>query len=148
MYTKYWDKAVIKSLKSTNLIYSNIIYVILKGASIVCVYEIKFAICQKWGRSVYIVGIPPFLIKGRGLGPSKNWVTWEGLNFLLKREDKPERGGGGKGWCKNGGLPLLLLYSSVTFTVSVGKIRFPLLFFRPSNFWVSHARFSSKSLLY
>ena len=42
-----------------------------------------------------IVGIPPFLIKGE-VGPSKNWVTKEGVqNFLLERGDKPEKGGGG-----------------------------------------------------
>ena len=41
-----------------------------------------------------IVGTPP-LIKGvgEGIGPSKKWITWGGdQNFLLEREDKPEKG--------------------------------------------------------
>ena len=36
----------------------------------------------------------------------------------------------------------LLLYSSVAFTLYVGKVKFPLLLFRSSVFWVSHARFT------
>ena len=43
-------------------------------------------------------------------------------NFLLERGDKPEKGG----WCRNmGGCHFfLLLYSSITFTLSVGKKKF------------------------
>ena len=33
---------------------------------------------------------PCALIKGGGVGPSKNWVVWEGIQmFLLERRDKP-----------------------------------------------------------
>ena len=53
-------------------------------------------------------------------------------------------------WCRNGrGLPLIvLLYSSIAFTMlCVGEgVKFPLLQFGSSVFWVNHARFSSKSL--
>ena len=53
-------------------------------------------------------------------------------NFLLERGDKPEKcvcvcGGGG-------GCHFLLLYSSITFTVCGGKVRFPLLLFGTSVF--------------
>ena len=42
---------------------------------------------------------------------------------------------------------LQLEFSSMTFSGCGGKVRFPLLLFRSSVFWVNHARFSSKSLL-
>ena len=87
------------------------------------------------------------IVGGRGAEPFKNWVTWRGggQNFLLVREDKPEK----EGWCRNKGVAtFLLLYSSIAFTVCRGKVRLPLLLSRSSVFWVSHARFSSKSLLY
>ena len=88
----------------------------------------------------FIVGPPPPLLKDL----PKIESLWGGLqNFLLERGDKPEKGA----WCRKGGLPLfLLLYSSITFTVCGGKVRFHLLLFRSSVFWVSHAQFSSKSL--
>ena len=41
----------------------------------------------------------------------------------------------------------LLLYSSITLTVCVGNVKLPLLLVGYSVFSVSHARFSSKSLL-
>ena len=41
------------------------------------------------------------------------------------------------------GCHFLLLYSSIIFTVCEGKVRFPLLLFGSSVFWVSHARFWS-----
>ena len=44
------------------------------------------------------------------------WWGWGGSIFLLERGDKPEK------------VPfLLLLYSSITFTLYVGKVKFPLL---------------------
>ena len=54
-------------------------------------------------------------------------------NALLKEGDKPEKGG-----CfRNGEVAtFLLLYSSITFAVSVGKVGFPLLLFRSSVFSV------------
>ena len=62
-------------------------------------------------------------------------------------------GGGGEG-CEGWrllwkwGLSLfLLLYSSITLTVCVGNVKLPLLLVGYSVFSVSHARFSSKSLL-
>ena len=45
-----------------------------------------------------------------------------------------------------GGATFLLLYSSITFIACVGKVKFPLLRFDSSVFWVNYARFSSKSL--
>ena len=51
-------------------------------------------------------------------------------------------------WCRNGEVAtFLLFYSSVTFTVC-GVIKFPLLRFNSSVFWVNHAKFPSKSLYY
>ena len=86
---------------------------------------------------LYIVSTPSPLIKG-GVRPSENWVTRGVWNFLLERGDKPE---------KKGFVTFLLLYSSITFTVCVEKVRFPLLLFGSSVFWVTHSRFSSMSLL-
>ena len=75
-----------------------------------------------------IVGTP-LLIKGEGVGPSKNWVTWEVQNFLLERGDKSEKWQGVD--VEMGEVDTFLLpYSSITFTVGVGKVRFPLLLFR------------------
>ena len=58
-------------------------------------------------------------------------------NFLLERGEKPERGGGG--WCRNVGrvgqggyLLTALQFNSITFTVCVGKVSFPLLLFGSS----------------
>ena len=57
-------------------------------------------------------------------------------NFLLERGDKPEKGGGrgGRGVdVEMRGSPLfLLLYSSITFTLCGGKVRFPLVLFGSS----------------
>ena len=57
-------------------------------------------------------------------------------NFLLERGDKPEKGGGGGGRgvdVEMRGSPLfLLLYSSITFTLCGGKVRFPLVLFGSS----------------
>ena len=52
-------------------------------------------------------------------------------NVLLKGGDKPEKGG-----CFVNGevATVLLLYSSITFAVSVGKVGFPLLLFGYSVF--------------
>ena len=70
--------------------------------------------------------------------PSKNWVTWgEGgrvPKITLKIGD----------WYRNGGVAtFLLLYSSIAFTVCCEKVKFPLLHFDSSVFWVSYATFSS-----
>ena len=51
---------------------------------------------------------------------------------MLERGDKPEKGGGGGGRggkCRNGVVAtFLLLYSSITsFTLYVGKVKFPFL---------------------
>ena len=63
--------------------------------------------------------------------------------FCLKGGDKPEK----EGCCRSGG-PLslfLLLCSSITFT-ACGESKIPFITFW--IFWISHARFSSNSLLY
>ena len=53
-------------------------------------------------------------------------------NFLLERGNKPEKGGGVD--VEMGVATFLLLYSSITFTACVGKVRFPLLLFGSSVF--------------
>ena len=54
-------------------------------------------------------------------------------NFLLERGDKPEKGGGRGVDVEMRGSPLfLLLYSSITFTLCGGKVRFPLVLFGSS----------------
>ena len=52
----------------------------------------------------------PHLIKGAGVGPSKNWVTWGVQNFLLERGDKPKK----RKWR---GCHFLITNSSIIFTV-------------------------------
>ena len=63
-------------------------------------------------------------------------------NFLLKKGDKPEKGGGNVEMGVGTSFTILQL-SSITFTMCVDKVRFPLLLFGFSIFWISHARFSS-----
>ena len=63
-------------------------------------------------------------------------------NFLLEKGDKPEKGGGNVEMGVGTSFTILQL-SSITFTMCVDKVRFPLLLFGFSIFWVSHARFSS-----
>ena len=61
-----------------------------------------------------------------------------GANFQLSWPDKNlrgRRGSGGGGRVGKGG-----------YSVCVGGVRFPLLLFRSSVFWVSHTRFLPKSL--
>ena len=89
---------------------------------------------------------PPPYLRGGGVGPSENCGTRGVQNFLLQRRDKPEKGG----WCRNGGgiANVLLLYSSITFTVCVEKVGFPLLLFGSSLFSVNHSSQDSHSCLY
>ena len=91
----------------------------------------------------YIVGTP-FLLN-RGVGPSKNWVSWGGgvRNFLLEREES----------LKNGGVATFLLnYSSITFSLCVGKVKFSWLLFFLRSFELamqdSHPRFYSTKTMY
>ena len=92
---------------------------------------------------IYIVGTPPPLLKEGGVGTSKNSLTWGVQNSLLERRDKPEKGG----WCRNGGLPLFitLQFNNIYFMSGESKVSF--ITFFSSVLWVSHARFSSKSLV-
>ena len=55
---------------------------------------------------------------GRGVGPSKNWVTWGVPKLLLERADNSEKRGGGVD-VEIGDCHFLLLYSSIAFTVKV-----------------------------
>ena len=57
--------------------------------------------------------------------------------FLLDRGYEPEKMGLIKKWW---GATFLLLYSSIRFTVCVRKVKFTLLLFSSSVFWVSHGR--------
>ena len=94
------------------------------------------------------------------LVPSKNWVFFGGgTKYFARKGNKLEKEWRWGGWCRNGRVAtFLLLYSSITFTLCVfvcvcvcgggGCVRFPLLLFGSLVFWVSHARFSCKSLLY
>ena len=84
------------------------------------------------------------LIKGGGGGVwlSKNlaiFFFWGGEvpKILLERGDNPERGG-----CHF----LITLMFDYIYCVCGLKVKFPLLHFGSSVFWVNHARFSSKSL--
>ena len=61
-------------------------------------------------------------------------VTRGVQNVLLERGDKPEKGAGGLDIEMGGPATFLLLYSSVTFTVCGGKVRFLLLLFGSSVF--------------
>ena len=70
-------------------------------------------------------------------------------NFLLERREKPEKGD----WCRNGGVAtFLLLYSSITFTLYVGKVKFSLLLFFLQSFELamqdSHPSLYSTKILY
>ena len=92
---------------------------------------------------------PPPLIKGGGLGPSKNWVTWGLPKIFLERGDNPEKKGD---WCRNGGLPLFYYFTVQFHLLCVcvcggGGVKFALLHFDSSVFWVNHTRFSSKSIV-
>ena len=76
------------------------------------------------------------LLKGwgvGGVGPSKIESLGGVRNFMLDRGDKPERGER----LMRGFSLFLLPYSSITFTLCVGKLKFPLFI---------ASRFSSKSL--
>ena len=70
-------------------------------------------------------------------------------NFSLERGINLKRGG----WYRNGGLLLfLLLYSSITFTPYVRKVKFPLLLFFLRSFELAmqdfHPRLYSTKTLY
>ena len=94
------------------------------------------------GTILSIVGPP--LNKG-GVGPSKNWNTWGDTKPLLERGITLKRGGGGD--VEMGGHHFFItLQFNCVYCVFGGKIKFPLLHFGSSFFWVNHARFSSKSL--
>ena len=84
---------------------------------------------------LFIIGIPP-LLKGEGVGPSKNWVTLRVPKFLLERGDNPEKGG----LCRNGGMPLFFITSQFNYILCmyVGKVKFSLIRFNSSVFWVNH----------
>ena len=66
-------------------------------------------------------------------------------NFLLEKRKKPEKGGG---WCGNGEVAtFVLLYSQFNHVYSVcGNSKAFFVTFFLLVFWISHARFSSKSL--
>ena len=96
--------------------------------------------------SFSIVGTPLIKWGGGGVGPSKiESLGGEGggAKPFARKGDKPEKVGLMKKWgdCH-------FFYSLTTFTVCEGKVRFPLLLFGSLVFQVSHARFSSNSLLY
>ena len=67
--------------------------------------------------------LPPPLIKGERVGPSKNWVTWGG-----------------------GGIATFFItwQFSCIHCIWGRKVKFGLLHFYSSVFWVNHARFSSQ----
>ena len=81
----------------------------------------------------YPPSLSPLLIAGRTFQKLNNLG---GQNCLLESGDKPEIGGFDTFYTT-------LPFSSVTFTLCGGKVRFPLSLFGSSVFWVSYARFSS-----
>ena len=86
---------------------------------------------------------------GLGVAPSLTFQKLSHLggvqNFLLERRGKTEKGS----WCRNGRMPLFYYFTVQSQLLCVWmKVRFPLLLFRSSVFWVSHEGFSSKSLLH
>ena len=78
---------------------------------------------------------PSPLLKGQGCGwegPSNNWVTWGVWNILLKRGDKPDKGG----WCRNGrgggGVPLFYYFTVQSHLLCVcGESKVPFI-----TFWI------------
>ena len=66
---------------------------------------------------------PPVILRG-GVGLSKSWV---GQNLLLERVYKPKKGGWWRGVAT---FFTTLQFSSVTFTLSVGKVSYPIITFR------------------
>ena len=61
---------------------------------------------------------------------------------MLERGNKPEKGVDEE----IGGLPLFYYFTVQSYLLCVEKVRFPLLLFRYSVFWIIHARFSGKIL--
>ena len=58
------------------------------------------------------------------------WILLNMQKILLERGEKPEKRGGGAG--RGGYLLTTLQFNSITFTVCVGKVSFPLLLFGSS----------------
>ena len=95
---------------------------------------------------LFIVGPPPPPLLNKGVGPSKNWVTWVVPKILLERGNNPEKRGEGVD-VETGGLPLFYYFTVQFHLLCVSRtVRLPLLHFGSSVFWVNHARFPSKSL--
>ena len=91
---------------------------------------------------------PPYPLLKDGGGGGRTFQKLSHLRgyqkFCQKEGITLKRGGG---WCRKGGFATFwLLDSSIVFTVYVGGgVKFLLLHFGASAFWVNHARFSSKS---
>ena len=86
---------------------------------------------------------PPSL---KGDGPSKNLIIWEVPTILLERGITLKMGGVD---VEMGGCHFFItLMFNCIYCVWRGKVKFPLLHFGSSVFWVNHARFSSKSFYY
>ena len=84
---------------------------------------------------VIIVGTPTTLLKEGGRIFQK-LSHLEGTRFFARK----------RGYISKGVLFNTLQFSSITFTLCVGKVRFPFLLFRSSVFWFSLGRFSPKSI--
>ena len=92
--------------------------------------------------------------RGQGGGEGKDLPKIESLGLGRHKilcEKAGTNPGGGRVDVEMGELPLFyFLYSSITFTLCEGKVRFPCFYFLNLQSFdrVSHARFSSNSLLY
>ena len=94
-----------------------------------------------------IIKTLPLIKGGGGVGPSKNWVTWGGdTKNLLERGDNPERGGGVAVEIVGVTTFFIILQFNCSNCVWGEKVKFGLLHFESSVFWVNHARLLSKSL--
>ena len=86
--------------------------------------------------------LPPF-IKGRLQDLSKIESLGGGTKTFAKKGRITPKRVGRVGGCHF----FITLHFNYSYCMCVGKVKFPLLSFSSSVFWVNHARFSSRSLL-
>ena len=101
--------------------------------------KIFLSIIQFLRAMKFIVGKKPLLKGGRNFQKLSHWGRVQ--NFFLEKGGKPEK----ECRCRSAGAATFFTtvqFSSITFTVCGEKVRFLLLLFGLSVFWVNHSRFS------